>query len=101
MSGQIKQKVVEKKDVSLTEKEKDIVDKIGIENADYCVASVLNNRFPDKEIIYYEDETAFEIGGQKMELQYNIIQNDKDLDPYSWISENVSIIEGLFEFSDE
>lgn len=99
---QFEAKVYEMADKGLSEEEKQIVESIGEENADYCAAAILQHRYPDKEVIYHEDERKFEVDGEKMEIEFDMIQEDaiEENEDGSWISGVVLTLEMLFELGD-
>ena len=90
------------KDNHLSEKEKQIVQSIGEENADYCAAAIIQNRHPEKEITYHESESAFEVEDEKMQINFDLLRKDSELifskdQDFGWISEVVITLEMLFE----
>lgn len=98
--------VTQVENYGLSKEEKELCDRIGIENPDYCAAAVLDKRYSDKEVIYHEEDKIFEIDEEKMEMEFDIvrdsssivIEEDEDLDSkYDWISEIVITIEIFFE----
>ena len=90
-------------DTRLSEEEKEIVRSIGEENVDYCAAAIIQNRHPGKEVIYHESDSAFEVGDEKMEINFDLLREDselifsKDHQDFGWISEVVITLEMLFE----
>ena len=89
-------------DTHLSEEEKQIVQSIGEENADYCAAAIIQNRHPDKEVTYHENESAFEVEDEKMEINFDLLREDSELlfskdQDFGWISEVVITLEMLFE----
>jgi len=98
--------VVDSPDRTLSEEEKELIESIGAENIDYCAAAILSSRYPDLDVQYIEEENAFEIGGDKMELDFDLIgeaaeilveDSDQEANKHAWISEVVITIEMLFE----
>jgi hypothetical protein len=94
-------KVARIEEDTLTEEEKKIVDRIGIENLDYCVAAIAQDRHPDKEITYLEDENAFEINSEespvdRFDLDFEITSSDPD---YETVCRHVQTLELLFDVS--
>ena len=94
--------VYEIENTHLSEKEKQIVQSIGEENVDYCAAAIIQKRHPDKEVTYHESESAFEVGGEKMEINFDLLREDSELlfskdQDFGWISEVVITLEMLFE----
>lgn len=96
---------VKKPDRELSDEEKELIESIGSENVDYCAAAIISNRYPDLDVHYIEEENAFEIDGDKMELDFDmigeaaeiIVEDSGDGGDYAWISEVVITIEMLFE----
>lgn len=78
----------------LTEEEKETIDIIGMDNLDYCVAAIVQSRNPDRDITYIEDENAFEIDGERFELQFEITADDPS---YYIVSRHVQTLELFFE----
>ena len=94
--------VYEVGDTRLSEEEKQIVRSVGKENADYCAAAIIQRRHPGKEVTYHENESAFEVGDEKMEINFDLLREDSDLlfskdQEFGWISEIVITLEMLFE----
>lgn len=87
-------KVARIEEDTLTEEEREIVDRIGAENLDYCVAAVAQNRHPDETITYLESDNAFRIGDETFELQYEITARDPD---YETVCRHVQTLELFFE----
>ena len=54
----------------LSDEEEDIVDSIGEENFDYCVAALLQHRNPNQKIILHEEKGFLDIN-DKVELEFN------------------------------
>lgn len=97
--------VYEVEDTKLSEEEKQIVDSIGEENADYCAAAVLQNRYPNLDVTYHEEQSAFEIGDEKLEINFDLLHKDSQLlfskdEDYAWICEVVVTLEMLFELNE-
>lgn len=89
-------------DTHLSEEEKQIVQSIGEENADYCAAAIIQRRHPDKEVTYHESESAFEVENEKMKINFDLLREDSELlfskdQDFGWISEVVITLEMLFE----
>ena len=80
---------------SLSDEEKEIVDRIGIENTDYCVAAIVQKRHPEQEITYIENENAFEACGNRYELNFKIKVSGGD--KYQTVCRHVQTLELLFE----
>jgi len=94
--------VYEVGDTRLSEEEKQIVRSVGKKNADYCAAAIIQKRHPSKEVTYHENESAFEVGNEKMEINFDLLREDSDLlfskdQDFGWISEIVITLEMLFE----
>ena len=79
---------------TLSDEEKKTVDRIGIENLDYCVAAIVQNRHPDENLTYLESENAFEVGNNRFDLEFEITANESD---YLTVSRHVQTLELLFE----
>jgi hypothetical protein len=84
---------------TLSEEERQIVDRIGIENLDYCVAAIVQNRHPDSQVTYLEDENVFKINSEespvdRFELDFEITSSDPD---YETVCRHVQTLELLFE----
>lgn len=90
---------------TLSEEEKQIVQSIGEENVDYCAAAIMQNRHPDLEVIYHEEDSAFEVDGEKMEIDFDLLREDEELlfskdQDYAWICEVVITLEMLFQLGE-
>jgi len=79
---------------TLSDEEKDTVDRIGIENLDYCVAAIVQNRYPDENLTYLEEKNAFEVDGNRFELEFEITADEPD---YLTVSRHIQTLELLFE----
>jgi len=94
-------KVARIEEDTLSEQEKEIVDRIGVENLDYCVAAIVQNRHPDSQVTYLEDENAFEINSEespvdRFELDFEIMSSDPN---YETVCRHVQTLELLFNVS--
>lgn len=89
-------KVVNIDKSDLSESEKETVDRIGIQNLDYCVAAIVQDRHPDREFIYFEDENSFEVDGETFELDFEITAEDPN---YEVVSKHVQTLELLLDDS--
>ena len=94
-------KVARIEEDTLSEKEREIVDRIGIENLDYCVAAIVQDRHSDSQITYLEDENAFEINSEdspvdRFELDFKITSSDPD---YETVCRHVQTLELLLDVS--
>ncbi len=87
-------KVARIEEDTLSEEERQTVDRIGIENLDYCVAAIAQDRHPDKDITYLESDNAFRIGDETFELQYEITADRSD---YETVCKHVQTLELFFE----
>jgi len=66
-------------DISLSEKEKKIVDSVGTNNLDYCIFAVFSHRHPNIDIEYNEQKEYIRLGDKKMNgnlFRKNIPNND-------------------------
>lgn len=89
-------------DEGLSDEEKEIVESIGEENSDYCAAAILQHRYPDKEVVYYEEDRKFEVDGEKMDIEFEMIREDvEENEDIGWISGIVLTLEMLFELRDQ
>lgn len=79
---------------TLSDEERVMVDQIGIDNLDYCVAAIVQERHPEKELVYLENENAFEVDGERFELNFEITAEGPD---YEIVSRHVQTLELLFE----
>jgi len=98
-------KVYKAEDVGLSEKERSLVETIGKENPDYCAAAILQRRYPDRDIVYHESDSAFEIDGERMEIDFELMSEEQEQmfptdEEHGWISEVVLTLEMLFELGD-
>jgi hypothetical protein len=97
--------IVNYPDNRLSDEEKDLCKSIGTENPDYCAAAVLTERYPNREIEYDEEGSAFIVDGERMELDFDLIgdaaqivvDDRKELEgDFDWISEIIVTVELLF-----
>lgn len=86
----------------LTGEEKKLIRKIGEDNLDYCILSLLKGRFPEYEFDYSEDEEKLRVkkNGEEIEFDFSReyfepIYNAEDETLVGWISKTLMVHKAL------
>lgn len=90
-------KVYRAEDTAFSEEERSLIESIGKENPDYCATAILQKRYPNLDVTYHESNSAFEINGERMEMNFELTASTED--EYSWISEVIFTLEMFFELA--
>lgn len=94
--------VIRLEDDDLSDEEREMVDRIGAENLDYCAAAILQHRHPDKQIKYSEQEQEFTVDGESYNPGFDLheeVKEERDLNGYESVSRTVQTLELLLELT--
>jgi len=94
--------VVRLEDDDLSEEEREMVDRIGAENLDYCAAAILQERHPNKQIKYSEQNQEFTVDGDSYNPDFELheeVKEERDLNGYETVSRTVQTLELLLELT--